>query len=114
MHNDKDGQSLLIRKPFDLQEAVVLLDIYLSVVKKGGTLTQASGIASARLRNLAVKNGYKISGSFRSPQGLLNRLRSIGALYECTEAKGAPGTVIFAEAVALYKKERILYKEREG
>lgn len=111
MHNDKDGQSLLIRKPFDLQEAVVLLDIYLSVVKKGGTLTQASGIASARLRNLAVNNGYKISGSFRSPQGLLNRLRSIGALYECAEAKGAPGTVIFAEAVALYKKERIRYKE---
>lgn len=29
-----DSKELLIKRPFDLQEAVVLLDVYLSTVKK--------------------------------------------------------------------------------
>lgn len=67
--------------------------------------------ASLRLRSLAERNGYAISESFRSAQGLFNRLRSIAGLYEGRESKSAPGTVVFAEAVTIYKNDRKRYDE---
>ena len=43
-------------KPFDMQEAIVLLDVYLHTVEKGSTLMEAAKIASKRLRALAKAN----------------------------------------------------------
>ena len=74
--------AVINRKPFDLQEAVILLDVYLLEMKNNISRTEASGIASDRLRNLAVKRGLVISDSFRSPMGLQNRLRSIEGIYK--------------------------------
>lgn len=108
---NKNKQLPLSRKPFDLQEAVVLLDVYLSEVKNGSSLTKAAKIASGRLHALAENKGYIFEDSFRSPTGLINRLRSIGSLYEGTEAKGAPGTVVFAEALNIYRKDQKRYDE---
>lgn len=87
------------------------LDVYLSTVKQGKSVTQAAEIASLRLRCLAKRNGYTISGSYRSAGGLINRLRSIGSLYEGWESKSAPGTVMFAKAVSLFKNNRGRYEE---
>ena len=106
--NDK---SPIIRKPFDLQEAVVLLDIYLQLVKNGSSLAQASEVASVQLRSLAIHRGYLIDDSFRSAMGLSNRLRSLGALFEGKVSKSAPGTVVFADAVALYNENRPDYEK---
>lgn len=106
-----DSKEPLIKRPFDLQEAVVLLDVYLSTVKKGVPMAKAAEAASLRLRSLAERNGYAISESFRSAQGLFNRLRSIAGLYEGRESKSAPGTVVFAEAVTIYKNDRKRYDE---
>lgn len=103
--------AFLIKRPFDLQEAVVLLDVYLSMVKNGVPITKAAEKASVRLRNLAKGNGYAVSDSYRSAGGLVNRLRSLGGLYEGQESKSAPGTAMFAEAVSLYKNDRARYEE---
>lgn len=103
--------AFLIKRPFDLQEAVVLLDVYLSMVKNGVPITKAAEKASVRLRNLAKSNGYAVSDSYRSAGGLVNRLRSLGGLYEGQESKSAPGTAMFAEAVSLYKNDRARYEE---
>ena len=103
--------AFLIKRPFDLQEAVVLLDVYLSMVKNGVPITMAAEKASVRLRNLAKSNGYIVSDSYRSSGGLVNRLRSLGGLYEGQESKSAPGTAKFAEAISLYNNERARYEE---
>lgn len=110
MKNEK-SQSFLGRKLFDLQEAVVLLDVYLTEVKQGSSFTSAAELASGRLRVLAEENGKILDDSFRSPTGLINRLRSIASIYEGAESKGAPGTIVFAEAVDVYKNNRVRYNE---
>lgn len=97
-------------KPFDLEEAAVLLDVYLSIKRKGSTNTQAAQIASERLRSLAAKPGMKVDDAFRSPMGLQNRLRSVGNIYEGHESESAPGTQIFREIVDLYKNNREEYQ----
>lgn len=101
--SNKTDNVILSPKPFDLQEAVALLDVYLTYCKKGCTNTEAARIASQRLRALAIKNGFVIDEGFRSPLGIQNRLRSIGHIYEGTESISAPGTQVFREAVELYK-----------
>lgn len=73
-----DKDSIIDRKPFDIQEAVILLDVYLFEKNNRLKRTEAARIASERLRNFAVKRGMTVSDSFRSPMGLQNRLRSIG------------------------------------
>ena len=52
------------------------------MVKNGVPITMAAEKASVRLRNLAKSNGYAVSDSYRSSGGLVNRLRSLGGLYE--------------------------------
>lgn len=103
--------AFLIKRPFDLQEAVVLLDVYLSMVKNGTPIIKAAEKASVRLRDLAKSNGYAVSDSYRSASGLVNRLRSLGGLYEECESTSAPGTAVFAEAISLYKNDRARYEE---
>lgn len=102
-------EQLVDRKPFDIEEAVVLLDVYLLEKNNGITRTKASAIASERLRSLAISHGMMISDSFRSPSGLQNRLRSIAGLYERKESASATGTEAFREAVTLYKEDRAQY-----
>ena len=111
MQARKDSRKPLSKRPFDLQEAVVLLDVYLEIVKNGMPVTKAAEKASVRLRTLAKRNGYVISDSYRSAGGLVNRLRSLGGLYEGRESKSAPGTPMFAEVISLYKNNRARYEE---
>lgn len=105
------SEAFLIKRPFDLQEAVVLLDVYLGVVKNGVPITKAAEKASVRLRNLAKRNGYAVSDGYRSAGGLVNRLRSLGGLYEGQASKSAPGTAMFAEAISLYNNDRARYEK---
>ena len=98
------------RKNFDIQEAVVLLDVYLSVKKQGKTNVEAARIASQRLRALARSRGMAVDSAFRSTMGLQNRLRSIGCLFEGTESESAPGTQAFRTAIDLYRTDRRQYE----
>lgn len=111
MQARKEPGEPLSKRPFDLQEAAVLLDVYLDMVKNGTSITKAAEKASLRLRDLAKRNGYVIGDSYRSTVGLVNRLRSLGGLYEGQESRSVPGTHMFAEVVSLYKNDRARYEE---
>lgn len=102
------------KKPFDVQEAVVLLDVYLYGKSNHLKGTDVARIASERLRTLATHRGMSITDSFRSPTGLQNRLRSIGSLFEGKESVSAPGTEVFREAVALYRNDKQRYQQMLG
>lgn len=107
----KTNNNAIVIKPFDICEAVVLLDVYLFGKENNLTNTEMAKIASMRLRNLAKSRGMNVSDSFRSPAGLQNRLRCIGFLFEGSECKSAPGTVVFNEAVSLYHNNKQSYLE---
>lgn len=106
-----NAHTIINKKPFDIQEAVVLLDVYLLEKNNNLRRTEAAQIASRRLRALAARRGMEVSDSFRSPTGLQNRLRSIAGLYEGKESVSAPGTEAFREAVALYKNDRQRFQQ---
>lgn len=97
-----EKDNVISRIPFDLQEAIVLLDVYL-FYKKGATNTTSSKIALKRLRALAILRGYQIDEAFRSSMGIQNRLRSIGHIFEDSESLLVPETQVFWEAVELYR-----------
>lgn len=97
---------IVYRKPFDLQEAVILLDVYLTFNKEGASTNAAAKIPSQRLRALAVSRGMEIDDSFRSILGIRNRLHIIGCVYQGTESESNSGTRVFREAVELYKNNR--------
>lgn len=99
------------RKPFDLQEAVILLDVYLLEKKNNLMRTEAAAIASKRLRKFAERRGMTISDSFRSPMGLQNRIRSIAGIYEGSESASAPGTEVFSLAVEIFKNDNNAYQQ---
>ena len=105
------SSDILNRKPFDLQESVVLLDVYVSLCKKGVSQTDAAKIASDRLRDLAKKRGMTIDDAFRSQAGVQNRLRSIGHIFEGKESASSPGTQMFRNAVGLYLDDKKKYDE---
>ena len=104
-----ENKGLIIRKPFDLQEAVVLLADYLRGAQERKSYWDIAEVASEHLRNLAQERGLIIDDSFRSPVGLQNRIRSIAHIYEGTESASAPATKVFQEAVSLYKTDRMKF-----
>ena len=107
----KKEEAAIERKPFDLQEAVILLDVYLLEKSSNLTRTEAAAIASKRLRRFAERRGMIISDSFRSPMGLQNRIRSIAGIFEGIESVSAPGTEVFNLAVELYKNNNQVYQQ---
>ena len=107
----KKKENAVERKPFDLLEAVILLDVYLLEKENNLTRSEAAAIASKRLRRFAERRGMIISDSFRSPIGLQNRIRSIAGIYEGNESISAPGTEVFSLAVSLYKNNNQVYQQ---
>ncbi len=107
----KKKENAVERKPFDLQEAVILLDVYLTEKKNHLTRTEAAAIASTRLRRFAERRGMIITDSFRSPMGLQNRIRSIAGIFEGNESISAPGTEVFGIAVKLYRDNNQVFQQ---
>ena len=58
-------EELIDRKPFDVQEAVILLDVYLDGQRNQLKRTETAKIASERLRSFAARRGMTVSDSFR-------------------------------------------------
>ena len=109
--NKKQNSGIVRRKPFDLQEAVILLDVYLSCYKTGVSIAEAAEVASQRLRALAFKRGMVIDDSFRSATGIQGRLRSIGNVFEGKESPSASETQVFKETVDLFNNSKARYEE---
>ena len=105
LHESKSGTKNppAERIPFNLDEAIILLDAYLSSSKGGISKMTVAEEVSQKLRSLAISKNISINDAFRSPAGIQGRLRSIGAVYEGSESCAVQSTKVFAEAVNLYK-----------
>lgn len=105
LHESKSGTKSppAERIPFNLDEAIILLDAYLSSSKGDISKMAVAEEVSQKLRSLAISKNISINDAFRSPAGIQGRLRSIGAVYEGSESCAVQSTKVFAEAVNLYK-----------
>lgn len=96
--------------PFSLDEAVLLLDLLIKEKDFGWARSSTAEKASEALRTLAEKNGTLVSDSFRSPEGLLGRLKALSVTFDRTEPEQVlSSTRVFSEATRMYKEEHEHY-----
>lgn len=88
---------------FSMEEAIILLDVFLTKRLQGVSLQESGAIASKRLREYALKQGKAIDTSFRSASGVSDRMRSMEAAYYGNESSTTPATEMFCKAVELYR-----------
>ncbi len=96
--------------PFTLDEAVILLDVFLTKRLNGVSLQDAGRIASERIRAYAKMTGMIFDETYRPASGVTDRLRSMEAAYYGDQWSSTPATKIFKEAVELYRKQPEKYK----
>ncbi len=89
---------------FTLDEAVILVDAYLRMKERGATTYAVAKETSAILRNRAVANGIEIDDSFRTVQGIINRLSTTDNYFSLSFEELREKTSAICEAIVLYKK----------
>lgn len=105
--NEKLGSHVSI----DLPEAVILLEVYLWAKQENVNNTVAAKKASVLLRSFATKRGFLIDDSFRSPSGILNRLRCIGFYYEKNSSFSVPSTQVFRDVINMMREKKEEYDD---
>ena len=96
--------------PFNLLEAVILLDAYLGICLLGRSRIDTACFASAKLRKLAINTGCIIMDKyFRDAGRIVKQLKKIEIAYQNASAdiKKVPKIVI--EAVNLYRNDNTEY-----
>lgn len=91
------------------QEAAILLDGYIEVLR--GELPRSRIIkrVSADLRKMAVNNGIEIDDIFRNENGISFQMQSMESAYRGVTVM-KPATRLFVEVVALYNDNREEYE----
>jgi hypothetical protein len=95
--------------PFDEDEAILLLDAYLRVMKDGQNRTRALADLSDVLRKRALAKGLAIDDSFRSAAGLSGRLWNMERSYNGSQSQTSS---LFDKTVDLYKNNYPEYERR--
>lgn len=109
---DKPDEMSSTLVPFTLDEGILLLSLLLKEKEFGWTRKETSVKASELLHSFAEKKGLKYDEPYRTPEGLVGRLKSLSAsLYE-EEASNVHKTKIFNEVVELYKNDNQIYENR--
>lgn len=91
------------------QEAAILLDGYIEVIKENLPRSYIIKRVSTDLRKMAVNNGIEIDDIFRNKNGIYFQLQSMESAY-CGVTVMKPATRLFAEIVALYNDNRGEYE----
>lgn len=97
--------------PFTLDEAVILLDVFLTERLNGVSLQDAGRIASERIRAYAKRTGMIFDETYRPASGVTDRLRSMETAYYGDHWSSTPATKVFKEAVELYRTQPEKYRE---
>lgn len=108
--DENDNQGLTANTLFDLDEAILLLDLLIKEGQNSWTRSRTAGEASRVLRALKAKKDGYVPDSFRTAGGLTGRLRQLSGTF----LSGAPSTRIFEDVVKLYQENRAYYTERLG
>ncbi len=99
--------------PFSQDEAILLLDMLLKEKQNNWSRSETAKKASVLLREYANKQGTVVDSSFRSPEGLIGRLRSLSiSVYGNLDGLVEPKTKVFEEIADLYKTDIDTYTNR--
>lgn len=99
------------RIPWDIEEAVLMLDMLLKSLDGKLTRKEAIRQVSEKLRRRAVNRGIEIDDIFRNENGITFQI-ALEVAYTGIETKLKQPTKLFVDTVNLYRNHRELYEER--
>jgi len=100
---------MAIRIPWDIYEAVILLDSYLKVRNDSATKLREVKRVSQELRKKAVSSGIEIDDIFRNINGISFQMQSMATAFE-GENRGKDASSLFIEIVKLYREDNDSYQ----
>ena len=102
---------MALRIPWDIEEAVLMLDMLLKSLDGKLTRKEAIRQVSEKLRRRAVNRGITIDDIFRNENGITFQMSALEVAYTGIKTKLKQPTKLFAETVNLYRNHRELYEE---
>ena len=97
--------------PWDIEEAVLMLDMLLKSIDGRLTRKEAIRQVSEKLRRRAVNRGITIDDIFRNENGIIFQMSALEVAYTGRKTKLKQPTKIFVETVNLYRNNREFYEE---
>lgn len=91
------------RRPFDLDESVILLNALMEGRNHNIATVQIARSVSLQLRTMAINKGLIIGDSYRSCEGIKGRLRCIEAALNGRSLPGSSIPQVFSDAITLYR-----------
>ena len=102
---------MALRIPWDIEEAVLMLDMLLKSIDGKLTRKEAIRQVSEKLRRRAVNRGIEIDDIFRNENGITFQMSALEVAYTGRKTKLKQPTKLFVETVNLYRNNRELYEE---
>lgn len=102
---------MALRIPWDIEEAVLMLDMLLKSIDGKLTRKEAIRQVSEKLRRRAVNRGITIDDIFRNENGITFQMSALEVAYTGIKTKLKQPTKLFVETVNLYRNHRELYEE---
>ena len=91
------------RRPFDLDESVILLNALMEGRNQNIATVQIARSVSLQLRTMAINKGLIIGDSYRCCEGIKGRLRCIEAALNGRSLPGSSIPQVFSDAITLYR-----------
>ena len=95
--------------PWDIYEAVILIDAYLKVVGKKMTRKEAVKKVSKQLRDRAKNEGIVIDGTFRNENGINMRFGELEYIFSGGDSGLKNTLALFRDTVKLYREDNSRY-----
>lgn len=109
---------MALRIPWDVEEAVLMLDTFLHSLDGKLTRKEAIHEVSEKLRRRAINKGIEIDEIFRNENGITFQMSAMEVAYTGIKTKLKQPTKLFIETVDLYRNHREDYekilREAEG
>lgn len=102
---------MALRIPWDIEEAVLMLDMLLKSIDGKLTRKEAIRQVSEKLRRRAVNRGIEFDDIFRNENGITFQMSALEVAYTGRKTKLKQPTKLFVETVNLYRNNRELYEE---
>lgn len=102
---------MALRIPWDIEEAVLMLDMLLESLDGKLTRKEAIRQVSEKLRRRAVNRGIEIDDIFRNENEITFQMSALKVAHTGIKTKLKQPTKLFVETVNLYRNHRELYEE---
>ena len=102
---------MALRIPWDIEEAVLMLDMLLKSLDGKLTRKEAIRQVSEKLRRRAVNRGITIDDIFRNENGIAFQMSALEVAYTGIKTKLKQPSKLFVETVNLYRNHREFYEK---